>query len=153
MTVITSTGVEMAISTGRPTTIDAAGFAAKSYTDVGEVTDIPEYGPTIQVVTHEPLATGITEKYPGFINYGSQSIALGWDISDAGQALISAAANAPQTAEEFSVRISYPTAAGTAYDYYVARVFSYTKNPSASNSIVGSTVQVEINSVVINVPA
>lgn len=150
MAVLTSTGTTFSISASQPATLDAAGFQALTYTVVGEVTDIPEYGPNVQVVEHNPLATGITEKNKGFINYGSHAIGLGYDVADAGQVLLSEAVTGAAKNTEHSIKIEYQDGS---VDYYTGKIFSYTKNPGSANSIVGSTAQVEINSVVINVPA
>ena len=38
-------------------------------------------------------------------------------------------------------------------DFYSARIFSYTKAPGSANSMVGSTVQVEINTPITRVAA
>lgn len=146
MTVQTSTGVTMGVVKAVPATYDQAGFEALTFVNVGEVTDIPEYGPTVQVVTHEPLATGVTEKYKGFINYGSISIGLGYDISDAGQAILSEGTDGTGQFDEHSVSITYPSGE---VDYFTCKIFSYTKNPSTANSIVGSTVAVEINTKIV----
>lgn len=89
MAVSTSTGILLALSVGRPATVDAAGFAAKTYTNLGELTSVPAFGPTTAVVEHNPLATGITEKYKGFINNGSMSMEAAFDDEDAGQILVS----------------------------------------------------------------
>ena len=146
MTVQTSTGVLMGIVKGVPATYDQAGFEALTFVNVAEVTDIPEYGPTIQVVTHEPLATGVTEKYKGFINYGSVSVGLGYDISDAGQVILNEGADGTGKFDEHSVAITYPSGD---VDYYTCKIFSYTKNPGTANSIVGSTALLEINTKIV----
>lgn len=150
MTAITNTGTKLSVVAGAPATVDATGFGALTFVEVGEVTDLPEYGPTVQVVEHNPLATGVTEKYKGFINYGSQSVGLAWDVADAGQAILSAGVTGSGQNDPHSVKIEYQDGS---IDYYVCGIFSYTKNPGSANQIVGSTVQVEINSVVVNVPA
>ena len=69
MSVLTSTGTILSVVADEPATIDAAGFGALTFVEVGEVTDIPEYGPNVQVVEHNPLKTGVTQKFKGFINY------------------------------------------------------------------------------------
>ena len=150
MSVITNTGITLSVVAGAPATLDKLGYEALTFVEVGEVTDLGEYGPNVEVVTHNPLKTGVTQKLPGFINYGSQTIALGWDVADEGQTLLSDAANNPATAGEHSVKVQY---ADGSIDYYVGRVFSYTKAPGSANSVVGSNVNFELNTPVLNVPA
>src|SRR5690625_5832506 len=62
----TSTGITLGVVDETPATNDAAGFGALTFEEVGEVIDIPEYGPNVQVVESQPLATGVTEKFNGF---------------------------------------------------------------------------------------
>lgn len=144
----TSTGVTLGVVAGVPATIDAAGFGALTFADVGEVVDLPEYGPTVQVVESNPLATGVTEKYPGFINYGSLAIGLELDVADLGQAALEAAIPVAGVENPHSFEITYTD--GT-IEYFVGGVFSYTRAPGSANSMVGSTANVEINSTIVRV--
>lgn len=148
MAVLTSTGTEFAISAAKPATHDGTGFAALTWTNVGEVVDLGEYGANVQVVNHEPLKTGITEKHKGFINYGSIAVGMGRDSADAGQALIAAGVTGAAKNTEHSFRVTYQDGK---IDYFTGKMFSYTKAPGSANSIVGSTVQVEINSTIVEV--
>lgn len=150
MTVDVSTGTLFAIVAGEPATFDEAGFAALSFVNVGELTDLPEYGPDVSVVTHEPLETGVTEKHKGFINYGSLALGLGRDSSDAGQAVLSEGVDGTTKNDEHSVRVTFPNGS---IHYYLAKVFSYTTNAGSANSIVASTANIEINSKILEVAA
>ena len=142
MAKITSTGTLLSVVAEDPATFNEAGYEALVFVLVGGVIDLPEYGPNVQVVESNPLATGITEKYKGFINYGSQSMGLEFDAVDAGQILLSAGVEGAAKNTQHSIKIEYQDGS---VDYYSARIFSYTKSPGSANSMVGSTVQVEIN--------
>lgn len=146
----TSTGVTAAITVGQPTTFDETGYAALTYTDIGEVTSIGEYGATTQVVTHEPLATGVTEKFKGFINYGQASMSLAYDSADAGQAILKSLSDGTDRFSAASLKITYPDGS---IDYLDVRVFSYTKNPGGANSMLASTVNLEVNRAAVEVAA
>ena len=150
MAKITSTGTILSVFAGDPATFDAAGYADLTFVVVGEVIDLPEYGPNVQVVESNPLATGITEKYKGFINFGSQSMGLEFDAEDAGQLVLAAGVEGSSKNQQHSVKIEYQDGS---IDYYSARIFSYTKAPGSANSMVGSTVQVEINTPITRVAA
>ena len=150
MAVLTSTGTKLSVVAEAPATFDAAGFEALTFVEVGEVTDLPEYGPNVQVVNHEPLSSGITEKYKGFIDYGSIAVGLGYDVADDGQLILSDAVSGATKNDPHSFEIEYQDGSK---DYFVGGVFSYTKNPGAANNIVSSTATVEINTEVLNVPA
>jgi len=111
-----------------------------TFTEVKEVTTIPAYGPTRQVVNHEPLATGVTEKYGGFINYGSVAVDGAYDSTDAGQSILRA--NVLSSTALLSVAIEYQDGS---IDYTYGKAFSATKNPGSANSMVGSSMNIEFN--------
>src|SRR3989304_9963257 len=92
MAVETSAKTLLKISAGSPATFNVAGYAALSYTTVGEVTNIPEFGRTFSLVTHKPIATRGEQKFKGGFNEGSIGVALGLDTDDAGQILMKEAA-------------------------------------------------------------
>jgi len=150
MAKLTSTGTKLSVVAEDPATFDDAGYAALVFVEVGEVIDLPEYGPNVQVVESNPLATGITEKFKGFINYGSQSMGLEFDSEDAGQQILADGVEGATKNQQHAVKIEYQDGS---IDYYSARIFSYTKAPGSANSMVGSTVQVEINTPVTRVAA
>ena len=149
---MTSTGITFHCVEGLPATLDAAGFAALTYVKIGQVTNIPEFGPTIAVVESKPLETGITEKFVGFVNYGSLSVTADFDDEDAGQALVTDAVTTTDASfgKEFSFKLEYQSGA---VRYWVGRFFSATEAPNGADSMVTSTMQVEINSPVVKVAA
>ena len=148
MTAITSTGTLFALAAAQPATVDAVGFAALTYTNVGEITELPEYGASAEVVTHLPLATGRVVKLKGFINNGSMSVQCARDADDAGQQLLALGVTGINKNVEHSFRVTYQDGS---IDYFTGKIFSYTKNPGGANSVVGSSVQVEINSDIVEV--
>jgi hypothetical protein len=148
MAKLTSTGTRLYVSASDPATFDAAGYAALTFTEVGELIDLPEYGPNVTVVESNPLKTGITEKFKGFQNNGSQSMGLEYDSTDAGQLILRTAVIGATKNQQHAIKIEYQDGS---IDYYSCRIFSYTKAPGSANSMVGSTVQVEINTPIIEV--
>jgi hypothetical protein len=150
MAKLTSTGTILSVVAGDPATFTAADYALLAFVEVGEVIDLPEYGPNVQVVESNPLATGITEKFKGFINFGSQSMGLEFDSEDAGQQILADGVEGATKNQQHAVKIEYQDGS---IDYYSARIFSYTKAPGSANSMVGSTVQVEINTPITRVAA
>ena len=146
----TSTGVVLSVVDALPATFDSTGYGALAWVEVGQLIDLPEYGPSVTVVESNPLKTGITEKFAGFTNYGSVALGLEWDLADAGQTILSDAINPGGAFVPHSFKIEYND--GTV-EYFHGGVFSYTRSAGSANSMVGSTVQVEINSEVVSVPA
>ena len=92
MTVKSTATTTLKISAGVPATFDAAGYAALSYTAVGEITNFGEFGREFNLVTHNPIATRGTQKLKGSFNEGQLALQLGLDTDDAGQILMKAAA-------------------------------------------------------------
>ena len=87
MTVRTSAGTTIKISAGVPATFNQAGYAALTYTTIGEVTDLGEFGREYNLVTHNPVGNRGTVKKKGSFNEGSISMQVGLDTDDAGQIL------------------------------------------------------------------
>src|SRR5690554_581847 len=112
--VVISVGTILSVSLGAPATYDEAGFSAKVYIDVGEITDIPALGGSAQVATHAPLATGIIDKLVGSIDYGEASIPMAAVWSDAGQMALKAGFDGINARKVHSIRIHNP-AVGTLY--------------------------------------
>lgn len=148
MAVMTSTETILRVSAATPATFDEAGYAALTYTEVKEVTTIPAYGPTRQVVTHDPLATGVTEKYGGFINYGSVAVEGAYDSADAGQSLLRT--NVLSATDLISIQIEYQDGS---IDYTYGKAFSSTKAPSGANSMVSTSMTIEFNKPIVEVAA
>ena len=78
----------LSVSADTPETFDADGYAALTFTDVGEASEIPEFGAAYSANTFTPLKTGIVKKFHGELNYGSITIPLGYDSDDAGQIIL-----------------------------------------------------------------
>ncbi|MES1987460.1 MAG: hypothetical protein V4440_05415 [Pseudomonadota bacterium] len=88
----TAAGSKLYVSATLPATYDAAGFEALTWTEVGEVTEIPAFGKSFNVVNHNPLGTRQTIKRKGSYDNGSIEVPYAYDITtvggDDGQALL-----------------------------------------------------------------
>lgn len=100
-----STGTTLAVSAGVPATHDAAGFAALTWTSVGDVGDFGEPGGTTEVLEFVPVETGIKEKFLGVQDNGGYDFVIARDSSDAGQTLIT---DAYDNRTVLSVRVTLP---------------------------------------------
>ena len=146
--VFTSAGTILSISAGPPASYDEAGFEALSFTEVGEVVDLGEYGPQFETVTHNPIATRRTVKRKGTVNDGAMPIQLGRDPSDAGQQIIIDGVDGAEidTVHSFKVELQDGT-----IQYFTGQVYSYTTNIGAANQIVGAAATVELDNKIIEV--
>src|SRR6476646_10131270 len=92
MSVRSSAGTTLKISAATPATFDAAGYAALTFTNVAEITDLGEFGREFALITHNPISSRGTVKKKGSFNEGTMALKLGLDTDDAGQILMKAAA-------------------------------------------------------------
>lgn len=138
--VITSAGAAISMTATAPATNDQAGYDALTFTDIGEVTDIPEFGREYNEVTHVPLATRATVKRKGSFNDGTYTITGGRDVDDAGQTLV---ASALTSDDDHYIKVE--TQQGEIF-YMAAQVMSYKTNIGNADQIVQFSATISINS-------
>jgi hypothetical protein len=138
MTVATSAGTVLKISAGTPGTFNVAGYEALTWTTVGEVTDLGEFGREYALVTHNPVGSRGTRKYKGSFNEGAMTLQLGLDTDDAGQILAKAA-----SLSDADYSISVTTQNGDVY-YFQAKVMSWKVGVGSVDSITTATCVLEI---------
>jgi len=117
----------LSVSAAAPATFDAAGYAALTFTDVGEASEVPEFGAAYSAVTFTPLKTGIVNKFHGELNYGSITIPLGYDSADAGQIILLAAL---ASKDEISFR---ETRSDGTIRYIMGKVMSFPRGQSVGS--------------------
>jgi len=117
----------LSVSAATPATFDAAGYAALTWTEVGEASELPEFGAAYSAVTFTPLKTGIVNKFHGELNYGSITIPLGYDSTDAGQIILLAAL---VSKDEISFR---ETRSDGTIRYIMGKVMSFPRGQSVGS--------------------
>ena len=117
----------LSVSAATPATFDADGYAALTWTEVGEASEIPEFGAAYSAVTFTSLKTGIENKFHGALNYGSITIPLGYDSADDGQIILLAAL---ASKDEISFRESRSD--GTVR-YIMGKVMSFPRGQSVGS--------------------
>lgn len=138
MTVYSSAGASIKISAGAPATYDATGYNALTFTTVGEVVDLGEFGREYNLITHNPIATRGTQKLKGSFNEGAVTLQLGLDTDDAGQILLKTAANSDNN---YSFLVT--TQNGDKY-YFQAKVMSFKVGVGSVDSVTSATVSLEL---------
>lgn len=138
MTVYSSAGASIKISAGAPATYDATGYNALTFTTVGEVVDLGEFGREYNLITHNPIATRGTQKLKGSFNEGSISLQLGLDTDDAGQVLLKAA-----VASDSNYSFLVTTQNGDKY-YFQAKAMSFKTGVGSVDSVTSATVSLEL---------
>ena len=117
----------LSVSAATPATFDADGYAALTWTEVGEASEIPEFGAAYSAVTFTSLKTGIEDKFHGALNYGSITIPLGYDSADAGQIILLAAL---ASKDEISFR---ETRSDGTVRYIMGKVMSFLRGQSVGS--------------------
>jgi len=141
----TSAGSFLSISASLPPTHDAVGFTdvSISWTEVGEITDLGEFGREYNLVTHNPLKDRRTVKRKGSFNDGSITLQMARDVTDAGQTML-------QTAQDddnsYSIMITLQD--GTPV-YTTAQVMSYKTSVGSVDQITSATTVLEIDNDII----
>lgn len=136
-----SVGTVLSVSAALPATYNDAGFSALTWTDVGEVTALGEFGGEAQISSHTPMATGTINKLKGSLDFGRMSIALGKDISDAGQIILDAGFDGINEYLSHSFRVvdSQETL------YFTAVIGSFQMVYNDANSVMGAVCDVDLD--------
>lgn len=144
----TAAGSALAISAAAPATPDATGFAALTFTEVGNIEKIGTLGATFAKVEFQPL-NGPKDKHKGSADYGSLQPSMAHDEADAGQTLLRTAAD-DATSKLYSFKVTYPTGAKR---YFQGRVFGAPENVDGADSIIMANPTIEICTKVVKVAA
>ncbi len=138
MTVRTSAGTTLKISSNAPATFDPTGYAALTYTAVGEITDLGEFGREFALVTHNAVGSRGTQKYKGSFNEGTMNLTLGLDTDDAGQVLMKAASLSDSP---YSIQVQ--TQNGDKY-FFQAMVMNFKVGVGSVDSITTASCVLEL---------
>lgn len=140
MTARTSAGSTLAISAAAPATFNEAGYEALTFTTIGEITDLGEFGREYALVTHNPLDTRATVKRKGSYNEGAMDLKLALDTDDAGQILLAAAS---ESDADYSFELTLQN--GDVY-YFQAQVMTFKIGVGSVDQITGASVKLELTS-------
>lgn len=141
----TTAGTILRVSATLPATNDAPGFAALTYTTVGEVVDLGSYGKKYNLVSHNPIDDRKTVKRKGSYNSGTMSLKMARVPSNAGQAILVTASNS-----DAAIAVKITLQNGT-INYFQAMVMGYTVDLGSVDTITGSSVDLEITEDIVEV--
>lgn len=138
MTVFTSAGTTLAIASAAPGTYNEAGYEALSFTEIGEVSDLGDIPSRVyDIVNWRNIANRGDSKAKGGYTLGSQTITVGIDPDDAGQAMLDTATEADTA---YSIKISNPNLGDI---YARALVMGGPRNYGDANTIATRQVTLE----------
>ena len=142
-----SLGATYSISAAEPATYDDTGFAALTFTEVGEVATLGDFGPTFEDVTFVPLKTGVTQHRKGGADYGELSMSVAYDEADAGQVLIKSGVDGANRDVVYSHKIEL---AGGEIFYFTGQFFSAPYSVADASSMVTQSVTVKLTNTVVD---
>ena len=144
----TAAGSALALTATAPATLDEAGYEAGTYTEVGSIDKIGGLGATFAKVEFQPLK-GAKQKFKGSVDYGSLAPSMALDPDDAGQVLLTTAANdATQKLYYFKVTLQ-----DGSKRYFGGRVFGMPETIDTADSVNMANPTIEICTPVISVDA
>lgn len=151
MTVSTAAKTRLSIGTTLAATLQDE-FEADSYTEVGEVEDLGEFGDEAGEILFTALNDRRTRKFKGAFNAGTITAICGFDANDAGQ---QAMINAFAEDEDYNFKIEFndpATVSGTpSILYFRGKVMSKTKNVGTVDNVVRQQFTIGINSEILEV--
>jgi len=137
----TSAGTTIGITSTAPGTYDdnsTDGLPTLTYTEIGEVSDLGEFGREYNEVTFNPLGDRRTVKRKGSYNDGSVSMTVARVPGDAGQTILQTALD-DDASYFFDVELQDGT-----HLYFAAQVMSYTTNVGSVDQITTASVTLGI---------
>ena len=137
--VITYGGAVISVSAGAPATYDAAGFAALTYTVIGETISLGDRGQTFEDVSYNTLGDRAAKHLKGTTDQPETELEMAVDRDDAGQILMKAAKNSDA---EYSFSVAYSNGE---VDYFQALVYSFVVVGGDANAVRMATSSVRIN--------
>lgn len=133
---------------------DQADYEADSYTEVGEVEDLGEFGDTAEEITFTAITDRRVRKFKGSFNAGTLSVTTGKDPSDAGQ-IAMLAAFASDDDYNFRVQLNDTPVGGSTPTtlYFSGKVMAKPNNVGTVSNVVKQMFSVGINTAIIEVAA
>lgn len=150
MSVTTSLGTVISVVLGEPATYDDSGFSALTFAEIGEVSDIGEFGGEGEVLTHTPLKTGTVNKFIGSIDYGSIAAQMGKLFDDVGQIALKAGFDGANKGKTHSFKVEYIDGG---IEYFTGVITSFTSNVGSASSVRMGASNIALNNQVITVAA
>lgn len=130
-----------------------AAYEALTWTEIGNVSDLGEFGDEAQEITYEVLGEARVLKHKGVRDAGEVPLTCAFDRADAGQTMLRQAAN---SSKRYAVKVELDDAptGGTPTRYYFAvLVRSARIGLGGANDIVELNAASSITSAILEVPA
>jgi hypothetical protein len=153
--ITTATGAKIFIGPQTPTSTDTVSeFAALTYTEIGLVESLGEYGDESSAVNFASLSDGRQRKAKGIRDAGNLALTCAHDTTDAGQQALVAAEATPL---KYAFKVVLPdelTVGGTGTtQYFRGLVMSKRLNVGSADNVIRQTFSIGIDSAIAEAPA
>ena len=148
---LASIGAFIEVSVNEPATRDEAGYAALSYTEVGNTITIPQFGGSSSPTSSTPLKTGTVCKSQGPIDWGQLALNNLYTEGDAGHAILLDGLDGATKGQDLSYKITYPNGA---IRYTAGYVGAYQETPGSAgdNLMMDATIELNYKPVHVDAP-
>ena len=137
----TADGTTVGASTPAPATIDASGYAALTFVDVGEVVDVGEIGQNYADVTSYNLSGREVTHFKGSTDWSETPITVDNDQTDAGQIILRVHHNGASVDAPVSIKVLHQNGD---IEYFQALVYTFTSSSLAQDTIYRANVSMRI---------
>ena len=139
----TSAGTTLSVSASAPATYDNTGFAALSFTAVGELVDLGSFGKKYNLVSFSPLGDRKVVKRKGSYNNGTLALKMGSAPTDAGQIAMQTGSTSDNS---YSFKVQ--TQSGSIF-YFSGQIMSWMLEVGSVDQIMGASCDVELDNDVV----
>lgn len=152
MTLKTSANCKLYIGTTAAAT-DLTTFEADTYTEVGSIEDLGEFGDAFNAVTFTSLGDGRVRKLKGTKDAGDMTIVVAMDTSDTGQDALVAAAEDDQS-DGYNIKVELndqitPSTGNPTTFFFRAQVMGARIAVGAADNVIRRNVTLAIDSAVL----
>lgn len=124
---------------------DLTEFQADTYTEVGSIEDLGEFGDAFNAVTFTSLGDGRVRKLKGTKDAGDMTLVVAFDAGDAGQTALVAAAD-DTSSDGYNCMVELND--GTAF-YFRAQIMGARITVGAADNVIRRNVTIAIDSAVL----
>jgi len=136
----------LSVSVGVPATFDAAGYGALTYTEVGQVDSIGNFGATFQSSDFTPLKTGLVQILLGSKKNGTVTVSMADIPDDAGQILFQAATTGGTQRDLHAIKI---VDSHGYTEYFQAYIGKFEKQMGDANKVKMRSAELMINTEIV----
>ena len=136
----TSAGTTVSVSDSVPESPILDEFDILVFTDVGEVTEIGDFGARSEILTHYEVGSNDPKKSLGNKNFGSLTLRMAVVRSNQGQSILQ---QARRNGSKLSFKITVPE---PDIYYFTGHVTDYQVSIGGPDQIVSATITIELDS-------